>query len=342
MSILDKIVKGQRARAQKVVIYAPEGFGKSTIASQFPDPLFLDVEDSTSQMNVARLTREDLPTLDAVEEALSDIKKTKPCATLVVDTIDWLEYLIVDALIKGANSSSIKAIGDFPHGTGYDKLSTRATVVLSKFDGIIQAGIHVLLLAHAKIVKFEPPDGAGAYDTYEMKLGKRVGPLVVEWADMMIFGNYRTQVKENDKEKKYKGVGGKERLMHCGRTASWRAKNRHGMADTEKWDIGVVEQAFRRVGAPWGAIRAKPEDALEQVADGESPAADGVAMPPPQHSYNLSEICAPIEDDVNAYLVSNKKITHGQTWRAITDEAYIARILKNADAFERAVKARKA
>jgi len=33
-----QITRGRKARAQKVVIYGPEGIGKSTFAAQFPEP----------------------------------------------------------------------------------------------------------------------------------------------------------------------------------------------------------------------------------------------------------------------------------------------------------------
>ena len=50
MNITSGIIKS----AQKVVIYGPEGIGKSTFASQFPDPLFIDTEGSTKKLNVRR------------------------------------------------------------------------------------------------------------------------------------------------------------------------------------------------------------------------------------------------------------------------------------------------
>ena len=52
-----QITRGRKARAQKVVIYGPEGIGKSSFASQFPDPVFIDTEGSTDNMDVARLDK---------------------------------------------------------------------------------------------------------------------------------------------------------------------------------------------------------------------------------------------------------------------------------------------
>ena len=49
-----QIIRGIIPSAQKVLVYGPEGIGKSTFVSQFPDPIFIDTEGSTKHMNVAR------------------------------------------------------------------------------------------------------------------------------------------------------------------------------------------------------------------------------------------------------------------------------------------------
>ena len=48
------ITKGKVETAKKVVIYGPEGIGKSTLASMFPDAVFIDTEGSTKELDVAR------------------------------------------------------------------------------------------------------------------------------------------------------------------------------------------------------------------------------------------------------------------------------------------------
>ena len=49
-----KIARGVQIGPQKVVLYGPEGIGKSTFGAQFPAPLFLDVEQGTRHIDVAR------------------------------------------------------------------------------------------------------------------------------------------------------------------------------------------------------------------------------------------------------------------------------------------------
>ena len=48
------ITTGKRKRAQKVVVYGTEGIGKTTFASHFPSPVFIDTESSTDHLDVAR------------------------------------------------------------------------------------------------------------------------------------------------------------------------------------------------------------------------------------------------------------------------------------------------
>ena len=87
-----EIIRGKIPCAKKVVIYGPEGIGKSTFASQFPDPVFIDTEGSTNSMDVARL-----PKASSWQMILQqvDYVRTHPevCKTLVIDTIDWAEAM---------------------------------------------------------------------------------------------------------------------------------------------------------------------------------------------------------------------------------------------------------
>jgi hypothetical protein len=328
---LDKIKKGQIPRAQRVVIYAPEGFGKSTIAAQFADPIFLDVEDSTSQMSVARLTRSDLPDLASVERATAEIVREKAYQTIVVDTFDWLETMAEESVIETQTDDKkqkVTSIEGFGFGKGFVMLRERLQVTLAVFDTAIRAGINVVVLAHSKISRFEPPDGSGGFNRYELKLSKHGGPLLSEWSDMLIFGNWKTQIREKDKNsagEKYKGVGGRERILHAARCAAWDAKNRHGLADSEPWDIATFRRAFANAGVRWGGPQ--PERTVPTPEKSQDP-----------KPSSFDQICEPLEDVVNAFLVSGNKIKPGQTWRDVSTE-YRDRACRNPDAFLNAVNA---
>src|SRR5690625_4127942 len=119
---------------------------------------------------------------------------------------------------------------------------------LNKSFDVIEVGINVVLTAHAKIVRFEAPDEMGAYDRYELKLGDKTtaktAALVKEWADMVLFVNYKTfSVATDKKGTKFKGQGG-ERKMYAVHHPAWDAKNRHDLPDEMPMDYGQIAHVF--------------------------------------------------------------------------------------------------
>ena len=235
-----EIIKGKIKKAKKVVIYGPEGIGKSTFASKFPDPVFIDTEGSTNDMDVARLPR---PTswIMLLEELQYVEKNPGVCKTLVIDTIDWAEQLCVEHICAKHNKSGIE---DFGYGNGYVYTKEEFGRFLNTLTDVIETGVNVVLTAHAQLRKFEQPDEMGAYDRWELKLGKKTqsqtSPLVKEWADMLLFCNYKTySIAVDDKGKKHKAQGGK-RVMYTCHHPCWDAKNRYNLPEECELDYGVI------------------------------------------------------------------------------------------------------
>ena len=237
-----QITRGKRARAQKVVIYGPEGIGKSTFAAEFPNPVFIDTEGSTDNMDVARLDKPTSWTMLNNEVAFIKANPTE-CKTLVIDTIDWAESMAVADVCAQHNK---KGIEDFGWGKGYTYVQEEIGRFLNSLSDLVDMGINVVLTAHAQIKKFEQPDELGSYDRYELKLGQKTGsktaPLVKEWADMVLFANYKTLVMTAKNGKK-KAQGG-ERVMYTNHRPAWDAKNRHGLPDELPFIFAEIAHIF--------------------------------------------------------------------------------------------------
>ena len=73
-----KITSGKQSKPQRVVIYGVESVGKSTFASRFPKPLFLDVEQGTAHLDIDRAAISTGAELDAA---------IKECAATKYETI---------------------------------------------------------------------------------------------------------------------------------------------------------------------------------------------------------------------------------------------------------------
>lgn len=235
-----KITRGIEQKPVKVLVYGPEGIGKSTFASHFPDPLFIDTEGSTARMNVARLPHPESWT-ELLEEVWWVVRE-KPCKTLVIDTMDWAEKLEIQDLLEKNGKQSIEA---FAYGKGYVLSAEEIQKFIRLLDKVIETGMNVVLTAHAQIRKFEQPDEMGAYDRYELKLGNKTGsrtaPILKEWADMVLFANYKTfAVKDGNK---VKATGGK-RVMYTSHHPCWDAKNRFGLAEELPFEYDRIKHIF--------------------------------------------------------------------------------------------------
>ena len=235
-----KIEQGKIKSAVKGVIYGPEGIGKSTLASQFPDPLFLDIEHGTKQLDVKRVDyiemgKDRITTpvngwnelLEALNQIVAD---PTICKTLVIDTADMAEVFCIENTVK---ENQIKSIASADHGKGYVMLAENFRRMLNILTTITEiCGINVILLAHSKIVKFEQPDEFGAYDRYELKLEKKNAMALKEWADIVLFLNYKINLIQADGKmgKSYKATGG-NRVIYTNHTPTWDAKNRFGLPE---------------------------------------------------------------------------------------------------------------
>ena len=253
------ITSGKIKSAQKVVIYGPEGIGKSTFASKFPDPLFIDTEGSTKKLDVKRFDKPS--SWGMLKEQISYVADNPNiCRTLVIDTIDWAEALCTNAICAKEAKTSIE---DFGWGSGYTKVKEEFARFLLRLDDIIAKGINVVLTAHAKLRKFEQPDERGAYDRWELKLGSRTGsqtsPIVKEWADMVLFANYKTLVSATDKDgKKFKAQGGR-RVMYTSHHPCWDAKNRDGLPEELDFDYSAIARVIEDSTPVAATAKAEPQ-----------------------------------------------------------------------------------
>ncbi len=245
-----EITRGKIAHAKKVIVYGPEGIGKSTFASKFPEPLFIDTEGSTKEMNISRL-----PEPSSWEMILEEIAYVKAnpdiCRTLVIDTIDWAEAMCIEHVCSKHQKDGLESFG---YGSGYIYEKEEFGRFLNRLEEIVKAGIHVVLTAHAQMRKFEQPDEMGAYDRWELKLGKKttsqISPLIKEWADIVLFANYKTySVAVDDKGKKHKAQGG-SRVMYTAHHPCWDAKNRYGLPEEMPFDYAGISDLFGTAGSP--------------------------------------------------------------------------------------------
>ena len=242
------ISKGVVPTAKKVVIYGPEGIGKTSFAARFPSPVFIDTEGSTKEYDVARF-----PAPTSWQMLLDEVAEVKRnpqiCRTLVIDTADWAETACFAHVIS---SNQVKSIEDFGYGKGYVKAKEEFGKLLNELTEVVNVGVNVVVTAHAAMRKFEQPDEMGAYDRWEMKLytsqKTNISALLKEWADMVLFANYKTFAVKDKNSNKAKAQGG-QRVMYTTHHPCWDAKNRYGLPEILPLDYDTIRGVIEAGGA---------------------------------------------------------------------------------------------
>lgn len=277
-----EITCGVRRTALRVVVYGPEGIGKSSLAAQFPDPVFVDVEGGTNQLPVARLPRPSSWTM--LQQEVEAVRAGEVgCSTLVIDTADAAEALCTRDLLARNGKGGIE---DFGYGKGYTYLAESFGGFLDQLGLVVDGGVNVVVVSHAIMRKFERPDESGAYDRFELKLSKKVAPMVKEWADMVLFCDYKTYVTV-DKSGKAKASGG-TRVIRTTHAPQWDAKNRFNLPDELplEWDsIAAVVPDMRAGeadGPDHGPGARVDEDEPEPAGQGPRPEARPKTKPKPK------------------------------------------------------------
>lgn len=306
------ITNGIIPSAQKVIVYGPEGIGKSTFASKFPEPLFSDTEGSTKKLNIKRF---DAPSSwEMLLQQVQYVRDNLPCKTYVIDTADWAEKLCAQAVCAAHKK---KSIADFGYGSGFTYLKDEFGKLLNLLDEVIGRGINVVITAHSYLRKFEQPDEMGAYDRYEMKLTKFVAPLIKEWADAVFFVNYKTYVITDDKTKKSKAQGSGTRMMYTTHHPCWDAKNRDGLADELPFDFEQIRHILPDCTQQSAQITIIEHDKFDEILDNDDVQAP-VSDYPKLHSNN--SIIQQLYD-----LMEPEKVTVEEIQAVVADKGYYPR-----------------
>lgn len=233
-SRLGGVKRGKIRAPLRVLVYGPEGVGKSSLAAGAPGVLFADIENSTKQLDVPRYPFRDdehghVPhSLDEVTAMLDDLERSPrgEYSHLAIDTLDELEAFIHRDLCKRHGKSSIV---DFGFGKGYDKAVDAWRVLLSQLDRLHAKGWGVILTAHSLVKTFKSPT-SDDYDRYQPKLHDKAAGLIKGWCDVVAFVAWddvaAVRKTESDRQgARSKGFGG-ERMAFFERTAAWDAKAR--------------------------------------------------------------------------------------------------------------------
>lgn len=222
------IITGKISKPRRALLYGVQGIGKSTWAARAPSPIFIQTEDGLGEIGAPRF-----PVATTFEEALQAVSdlcsEDHDFKTVVVDTLDWLERLIWSHVCQEHRKDNIE---DFGYGKGYQFAIKHWRDFLDGLNWLRnEKGMHVILLAHSVISKFEDPESE-SYDRFSPKLHRHAIAIVSEWCDDVLFAKFKVLTSSEDKgfnKKRARGFGTGERIVRTEERPAHAAKNRLGL-----------------------------------------------------------------------------------------------------------------
>lgn len=236
------------------LIYGVDGIGKSSLAAEFPDAIYLPTLGETPPSDVDLATPDDpIESWDDLKGIITDLLvDDHPFKTVIIDALDGLEPFVhaeTCARIGAASIDDNSQNSVTSYGRGYVEADSEWIEFMGACKALTLRGIAVVLIAHPEIKRFDSPV-TDPYDRYGIKIHKRAAAIVRERSDIVAFMNYRVTMKSKEvapKKTVAHAEGGKERQIHLTEGAGFVAKNRYNMPDSityKKGDGYAALQAY--------------------------------------------------------------------------------------------------
>ena len=239
MSYLSKICK-PIDRPIICTITGDAGTGKTTLAATFPNPIFIRAEDGLQA--IKQDDRPDaFPLLSDAEEIWKQlaalINEENDYKTVVIDSVTQLETMFADYVVSTDPKKPrtlAQAVGGY--GAGQVAVAAMHGRVRKAAQMLNELGKHVVFIAHSDVSTIEPPDD-DPYTRYDLRLHKKSMTHYVDNVDLVAYLKLETfTMGDGDKKRAiYSG----NRIVTCYSSAAQVSKNRYGINEDIKVDIGV-------------------------------------------------------------------------------------------------------
>ena len=224
----------------RLVLYGPEGVGKTTFGAESENPIFVCTEDGATAVPVDKFTfsngrlkaetwDEFIQALEAVTTGEHDYK------TLVIDTWNYAVSMaskhVCDTQFGGKWTDPSHGFLAWGGNQGWPATIEELKPALILFDRCRDRGMMVILLAHDGTQSVRNPI-QGDYNRFAGDMDKRVWNACAQWADLVGHADYKYTVVETKDAggnvKRGRAMGGNVREIRWHGTAAEAAKNRVG------------------------------------------------------------------------------------------------------------------
>ena len=255
-----KIKTGKEKKSHLICVYGEGGVGKTTFASQFPNPLFICAESGLGELDFARLEIKDL------SEFYEALNLTGSYETIVIDSLDWLEGLVYQAIMKKYNVDVItKAAGGY--GAYIGVVVNTWQDIIKRLSDLRISGKNIVLVSHFQVKSFNDPILEAPYDRYQLKLQDKVAALIKEWVDILMFAKFETFVSDSGSTKKNKAVSTGNRIACVYPDARFEAKTRFKMPESFEFSYGSFVNALNKSTEDLSQIKNEIQNLMATITD---------------------------------------------------------------------------
>jgi hypothetical protein len=223
----------------RILLYGFPGTGKTTFASQFNTPLFLDLERGIPpHVHNTVITYTPTGISDKQNQDARNVKYFQVIEfltwvstadhgyeTFVIDSLDRLEEIITDQVLV---ENGWKYVNEPGFGKGQDAVFRSYREVMALIDKINQRGMTTIMIAHAGTIKIEHPVYP-SYDKISLLLMKKACAWFIENSDIIGYCNLKTFISTEKIDRnttKNKAMSSGERILTTGPSATLETKNR--------------------------------------------------------------------------------------------------------------------
>jgi len=228
-----ELITGVRNEPKKIVIYGTACIGKSSLASQSKNPIFIQTENAGGEIDCPRL-----PLCKSWGDMIEQLKLVHSGEygkfdTLVIDSLKFVEQLIVKEV---CSVKKIDSLDDLQYGVAYGEAMSMWYKFTDMMDRFIDLGMDVILIGHEtqRTVKDPRTDEYESTTLDLMKWGRTYDPvkMLAPWCDCVLYLAHKLYTSSTDTglgQKRTTATGTGERVIYTEERPAYLAKNRFKM-----------------------------------------------------------------------------------------------------------------
>jgi hypothetical protein len=194
---LSQVTTGRVDRPPRIILLGTEKIGKSTFASEAPNPIFMPIngEEGIDDMDCHKFPV--VSTYEQMKEFINSlIQQDHQFQTLVIDSSSTLEPIIFAHVCQKWNVDTIEKVGG-GFGKGYAEAVAIWQELTTGLDMLRNRGMAIVIIGHVTVGTFNDPLNE-PYSVYDWDINKKAKATMMRWADCILFANRKTSIAKDD------------------------------------------------------------------------------------------------------------------------------------------------